>query len=274
VRELNIKHPIVQFFAVGAILFVLNYLFTSGSGSDDQIVINDDNLKEGVKTYQSTWGEYPDSVMLRTILEDEIEREVLFRKGLELHLDNNNDAIKEELAMAAKQYLMAEADLTDPGDEVLRNYYADHESEFSIPDLFDFDQRYFGDSEKMAREAKNRLDKGIQVKGIEGIGMKLRYTDTSLAEIARIFGPEFSEVLASLQPGESSVMQSIWGWHLILLNEINEGSLVDFETNRNIILTSWRQQAQKNYYETVLEDLKSKVSIELSEDSTRYLNSR
>ena len=270
-KDLNIKHPIVQFFLVGLLLFGLNYVFTGKSTSENELVITDTDLENGIKKYLSTWGEYPDSIMLLSILDQEIEQEVLFQKGLELQLDKNNQSIKEQLVLSTREYLISQADLSDPGDSVLLAYMNNHKQKFIVPTRYNFDQFFFENNKASALASKKDLERGIPVKSRVSKNLAGNYK-VSQTEIIQNFGKEFAGSLKGMKTGESAVIKSIWGWHLVSLNDISDESLMDYQQNREMVLNSWREEEQNDYYRSVLNDLKKDVKVAIDIDSLQFLN--
>ena len=123
----NIKNPLLQFFIVGALLFAANYFFTGKSDNGSEVLITQENIDEIRGDFYNIFGENPDSIMMRSLLQREIENEILFQEGITLGLDKNNQAIKEELIATTKQFIMAQVDLSDPGDGVLKQFIEDNQ---------------------------------------------------------------------------------------------------------------------------------------------------
>lgn len=118
----NIKNPLLQFFVVGALLFAANYFLSDNSERTIEILITQENMDDLRKDFYKTFGVYPDSTIMRSLLKTEIENEILFQKGLELGLDKNNEAMKNELIVTTKHFIMAQVDLSDPGDRILKDF--------------------------------------------------------------------------------------------------------------------------------------------------------
>ena len=127
IEGFNIKNPLLQFFVVGALLFAANYFFTGKSDNGSEVLITQENIDEIRGDFYNIFGENPDSIMMRSLLQREIENEILFQEGITLGLDKNNQAIKEELIATTKQFIMAQVDLSDPGDGVLKQFIKDNQ---------------------------------------------------------------------------------------------------------------------------------------------------
>lgn len=267
-KRFKLKNPLFQFFVIGGLLFAIDFWNKSNSElQKDVIFITNEDLRAEVNNHYRTWGKFPDSLMLDAILEREIEKEILFRKGKELKLDVNDQTMKEQLALITKQFILARVDLTDPGDSVLISFKDINEDEFINPAEYSFEQYFFEMDQKMAKKEKTNLLNGGRVYNTQSINLETSYKNVTQHFIAQYFGLDFSIQVKDLEPKDVIVLESIWGWHLVKLNEVFPERIIEFKQNRHIVLNSWRMKEQEIYYNQQFKDLKREVVVDVDFDS-------
>lgn len=273
-KEINIKHPLLQFSVVGVLLFGLNYIVTNQTNRKEQLLIDDSDLENSIQTYSQTWEEIPDSSMVPHLLEQQIEQKVLYEKGLELGLDKNNRRVKELIVLSTKEYLMSQADLSDPGDAVLQLFWKEHKDNFEEPGVYSFEQYFFEADSLKAASAQKQLKLGKTIHGVTNSALSDNYKEVTAIELAKVFGKDFSMELDAVTADEVLVLKSLWGWHVIRMTKVQKGATLSFDSQRQQVLKNWREQQQRMYYEAALNELKRDVKVALTIDSLEYLNTK
>ncbi len=204
---------------------------------------------------------------MSTIINREIEKEALLRKARDLRIVESSPSIRDQITLATKQFIMAQANLSDPGDSILKEYMEDNLHLFRSEERYSFEQYYFDQDKKKAQIEKIKWREGHGVNGSVEINLKLEYKNVSQKYVAEYFGLDFAVELKSFEKGDIEILESIWGWHLLKVYEIVPGHIIDFKENRLMVLNAWRQDEQKNYYEKELQSLIKEFNIDFRMDS-------
>src|ERR1700679_3615798 len=87
------REPLLHFLLIGAAIFAVADL---RGGSDDQhrIVVDRARVTQLTRTYAQQFGGAPSPAMLRTLIANDIDEEILYREGLATGLDPGAEAIR------------------------------------------------------------------------------------------------------------------------------------------------------------------------------------
>ncbi|WKK65735.1 peptidylprolyl isomerase [Lutimonas zeaxanthinifaciens] len=266
-RIINLRNPVFQFFVIGILLFGIDYWNTARSNQTNDGSGLRSNVQSEINKYYRVWSQFPDSSIMSTIINREIEKEALLRKARDLRIVESSPSIRNQIALATKQFIMAEVNLSDPGDSILKEYMEDNLHLFRSEERYSFEQYYFDQDKKKAQIKKIRWREGHGVNGSVEINLKLEYKNVSQKYVSEYFGLDFAVELKSFEKGDIEILESIWGWHLLKVYEIVPGHIIDFKENRLMVLNAWRQDEQKNYYEKELQSLIKEFNIDFRMDS-------
>src|SRR5271165_7518988 len=104
-----LRQPLLHFLLIGLALFAV-YAYThrgrGGVESSRQIVLNLDELRQMDMYFASQWHRQPTPAEFQAMVEDKVREEVLYREGLALGLDKDDEIVKRR--MAQKMQFLAE----------------------------------------------------------------------------------------------------------------------------------------------------------------------
>ena len=99
-RRLNVRglarEPLLHFLAIGLALFLLYGHVSPGDSDSHRIVISQSQLDDMVRQYQSTWTRSPTSAETRRLIDAYVHDEIVYREGLSMGLDKDDDVIKPQ----------------------------------------------------------------------------------------------------------------------------------------------------------------------------------
>lgn len=203
-------------------------------------------------------------------------KEAIKKKGL--IMEEVKGYLKKRLltAKAKEQEITAKARISD---EELRDYYQKNKNGFNKPEELRASHILIGvDPAASAeeREKKLKLAKDILAKikaGEDFVKLAMRYsTDERTAPIGGDIGPFHKGMMAdealekavlSLKVGEvSDVVESLYGYHIIVLTDRKPPTQLSFDDVRVDIKVRLEKKKADELYKKWMEDLKAKAKIE------------
>jgi parvulin-like peptidyl-prolyl isomerase len=202
-----------------------------------------------------------------------------FEKALELQgitLEEYREQVKEQLITfrLISQEVRGEIEVKD---EQIKTYYNQHPELFTESDQYKLRHIYIGFGYDAGPEIKSEifdLLSGIRSQieaGESFLKMAKKYSETPTAPNGGDLGyfaknellPEFKSRVEKLKPGQlSPVFKHGGGVHLILLEEIKEGQLMEFENIKQKTSNFLYQKETMERYDLWLTRLKAKTHIE------------
>jgi hypothetical protein len=269
-----LREPLLHFFALGLLIFLL-YTWQSGEVDEaDAIVISRGQQTNLLETFERTWGRPPTQDEFRGLVQEFLREEIAYREASSMELDRNDTVIRRRLRQ--KLELLAEdlATIAPPTQSELEASYAANGESFRTEARYSFEQIDFsadrrGDrAESDARALLATLQSGEPVAEPDRLGdsrvLPAEVSSAGEREIAATFGDEFAAALAALAPGQwSGPVRSGFGWHLVRLAERVPGQIPPLaeveERVRNELLVVRRREALDALYA----NLAAQYSIQL-----------
>ena len=149
-----LREPLIHFLLLGAILFGVYAYAERGHGGVEQskqIRLTIDDLSQMVLVFRSQWRRDPTPEELRSLVEDKVHEEVLYREALALGIDKDDTIVKRR--MAQKMQFLAEdvAAAREPALEELGTWYEANRDQFAFPPRVSFRHLYFSPDRRGAR---------------------------------------------------------------------------------------------------------------------------
>jgi len=207
-RRLNVRglarEPLLHFLAIGLALFLLYGHVSPGDSDSHRIVISQSQLDDMVRQYQSTWTRSPTSAETRRLIDAYVHDEIVYREGLSMGLDKDDDVIKRRIRQ--KYELIAEEDKrSEPTEADLAAYLKEHPAQFIRPAIVTFDQVYFDPaitSPEAVSAIKAALQKGANPAILGQPSMLPRHiVNGEIDLVARDFGDDFGKQVAKAPVG-------------------------------------------------------------------------
>ena len=207
-RRLNVRglarEPLLHFLAIGLALFLLYGHVSPGDSDSHRIVISQSQLDDMVRQYQSTWTRSPTSAETRRLIDAYVHDEIVYREGLSMGLDKDDDVIKRRIRQ--KYELIAEEDKrSEPTEADLAAYLKEHPAQFIRPAIVTFDQVYFDPaitSPEAVSAIKASLQKGANPAILGQPSMLPRHiVNGEIDLVARDFGDDFGKQVAKAPVG-------------------------------------------------------------------------
>lgn len=267
--------PLVHFFAVGALVFGAYWLHAPQPSAADskKIEISADDVRQIVVAWLAQGRSPPTRDQLRSLIDQKVSEEVLFREGQALGLDRNDQIIKRRVAQKMDFLAADVAALQEPDKGELERWYAAHAERFAVPPHLGFRQLYFSPDRHRgnARDAAQAALRAIAGKAADSAEVAAFADPTTLRGyyshvtpqlMLKEFGPAFAQELFRLEPGGwRGPIQSGYGWHLVWIDSMEQGRVPSFAEVEADVKSAWRDARYQEIKRTALEEMRSHYTV-------------
>jgi parvulin-like peptidyl-prolyl isomerase len=271
-----LKEPLVHFVLFGVVVFGAYLLFKApveATHKKDSIEITAEDVAQMVFAWRAQGRPELTQDQLQSLIDQKIAEEVLFREGIALGLDQNDEVIKRRIAQKM-DFLAADiAELQELEKDELTEWYSAHKSEFALPPRASFRHLYFspdkrgGAAKDDAATAKaaiqGRAPGTLELAGIaDQFVLRSYYANTSPYQLLKEFGPGFAEELFELKPGDwSDPIRSGYGWHLVWVEKIEPGRIPTLDEVEDDVRMAWRNQRYQEIKKSALDEMLSRYEV-------------
>lgn len=266
------KKPITQILIFGFLLAII-LLIVFGpklpSEDDNKVVIGDAVVAQLIANWQRTWNRMPTMQELRTVMDNHVREEILYREALNQNLDENNAVVRRGLIQ--QMNMLSESQGADKPitDEAIEAYYDLRKDRFFTKPAYTFTQIYFDVDTTMERLESIRNDlnrKNIppDSKDLPGISSMLRkhFDKAPSTEINRVMGQEFSQQLNELELNAwTGPVRSGFGNHLIYISKKTSPEPIPIDLVRENIITELRYEEVNASKEQFFTELRQQYEV-------------
>ncbi len=253
-----LKDPLVLFLALGVLIFLVGALGFTDDG-DTLIEVGEPDLNRIQDQWQAQMGRPPTAQELDGLVEQFIREEAYFREAKRMSLDQDDVIVRRRLVQKLR-FLTEDIATGQPATESeLLAYYEDNADRYRRPTRYTFSHRYFStdrrDDARADAEAA-RVDGNIAG---DPFMLQRSYAARSARDIGNLFGADFADALAALEPDErwQGPLRSAYGWHLVQLEARLPEVLPPYDEVANRVSSDLnlerREQANDAYYANLLE---------------------
>ena len=263
-----LREPLLQFLALGAMLFALHGLVGKKSGeAPGKIVVSASRIANLGDSFARTWRRSPSEQELQGMIEDYIRDEVFYREGRAAGLDRD-DAIIRRRVRQKMEFFAEEMAVPEPSDEQLAAYLAANPERFRAEDQFTFRQVFLSATrrantiESDSKQVASVLNQagGALETTILGDPFLLgdEFRNVSPAKLTSIFGEDFSRKIAAMETGRwQGPISSGFGQHFVFISERISGGSPPLDAVRPAVRREWataqRLEAERALYASLRE---------------------
>ncbi|MDD5644688.1 MAG: peptidylprolyl isomerase [bacterium] len=279
----------VKFFFV--ICFMsLQILAGFASGEDVVAVVNGRKITAGdfrnKLKVSVTPSAYDDEEVRKQVIESMIINSLIYDLALEKGIDKDEELLEriEDIKKSMASQIFIEREVIDKialTDKDARQYYNEHSEEFVVPERIkashiliqlpeDADDDVKKKAKKVAEDTLKRLKKGekfdVLAEELSDCPSSKRGGDLGFFALGQMV-PEFESAAFELEVGETSqVVETRFGYHIIMVTDRQETEKIDFDENKDRIKQVLLQKKRNDVLQKWLEDIKSKADIKINEE--------
>ncbi len=271
-----LRDPLVQFLVIGVALFLVYGALNHGGsrpGSSYQIALTIDDVRQLQNTFAAQWQRAPSPEEMRSLEENRVREEVLYREALLLGLDKDDVIIKRRLAQ--KMQFLAEdvAAAHQSTTAELEAWYEKNSDRFALPSRVSFRHLYFSPDRRGERAHDDAMNALVEI-GREPEGPKAttdladrfmfqdHYADLTPKDLEREFGAQFASAVLKLQPGSwQGPVESGYGWHLVFVDSVIPGRIPAFEEVEEDVKGAWLSDQKRDAWQRAYEQMRAKYTV-------------
>lgn len=264
-----LSEPLVHFVAAGLVLLAASKLHGDGDGAN-RIVITPQREAQLANRYAMQFGASPSRETLAQLVDQEIEEEILFRRGVALGLERDDEIVRRRVVQKM-QFLLHDVQAPpEPQEAELSAYFELHAERYRTPPRVTFSHVFFsadkGDDEARARarHALERLDHGDPASHWgDSFPDLLHFAAYDPEQVDRLFGrSEFAAAAFSVAPGRwMGPYRSGYGWHLIRVEARQEQRQPTFADVRERVRTDYLLDEQERRNVAALDALAGEYEV-------------
>ncbi|MHC4554814.1 MAG: peptidyl-prolyl cis-trans isomerase [Planctomycetota bacterium] len=270
------KEPLFYFFLLGTVIFGIHAFLKANSSKESdryEVQITSSDVDWLRNRWNKLMSRDPTPDELQGLIDSMIREEILYREAVAMGLDEKDTVVRRRLAQKMEFLFKDLADMAQPSDQQLTDYFKENQDRYRIPANITFTHIFFSSdkrSQTAQADAAAAFEK-IQQRNINhenalSLGdpfMKgLAFGDQSTDQVARIFGNYFSEKLEVLETGKwQGPVRSSYGWHLVYIDKLIPTSVPELEQVRSKVQIDYVSQNRDKVNRQVYEDISARYSV-------------
>ena len=226
-----LREPLVHFLALGALLFLFFEWRGGAAGPGSmRIVVTPGLVQHLASGFARTWQRPPTQAELKGLVDEHVKEEIATREAVAMGLDRDDTVIRRRLRQKLEFLVEEEAAQAPPSEADLRSWLERHPQVFQAEPRAALRQVFLSVQRRgaAARAEAERLLARLRTAGpgasVDELGdpsmLPRELPLGPVSEVARTFGPDFAQGVASLPTGQwSGPVTSSYGLHLVLVTE-------------------------------------------------------
>lgn len=275
------KQPVVQFMCIGLLMFLINtFVVKAGDNNEEdkyKVYLSRSEVKSMEEIWLSKWQRPPTEMELEGMVNQYIEKAILFKEAVKIGLNKNDNIIRQRLAQKLE---FLSNDLVKPdsatADEV-QEYFELNIEKYTTPEKVTVTQLYVnhkihGDS--LDNEVKSRLSKlnslnasstNINIYG-DQFTLQTYFPDIPKIELAKLFGREFVANVFELETEKwIGPVNSQYGAHLVYISHKSPAIVPEFETVTILVTEDLQRKKQIELNNLYIDGILSRYEVIIEE---------
>ncbi len=255
-----LRHPLLHFLALGALVFVLDDWLRPES--DRPIVVNQALINTMQRDLQRRGDS--DEASLERAIDSHIEEAILVREARRLGLDQGDPIVRRRLAQVMRFFLAETHQPREPSQAELEAHLQTHAERYRQPARVSFEHHFFqgAQAEERCQKAALALAAKEPIKG-DAFAHGQRMTAQSQIRLEQRFGPGFAARVMTLEAQPTWVkLKSAFGLHLVRLSAKQPAGIPPFETVASALRKDWLRTQNKRQVSEALMRLKARYVVE------------
>ncbi len=261
-----LREPLLQFFALGALISVLFAVFDDSPApvSTDTIIVSQDDVQRLAEGFTATWRRPPTQSELDHLIDAFVREEVYVREALAIGLDRDDPVIRRRLQMKMEILTESGAAAIAPDDVTLKAHLAANTERFMQPPRVAFEQVMLDDGvgRETVKTIQARLEAGGEPDGVRPSLLPTVLPASPPQVIDGVFGSGFFDAVSALPVGAwAGPVTSSLGVHLVRVTEGHKARLPLLSEIRDRVESDWRAGQIALLREERFETLASRYKI-------------
>jgi hypothetical protein len=258
-----LREPLLQFLALGAMLFALYGVVGKRSAEPaEKIVVSASRIANLGDGFLRTWRRSPSEQELQGLIDDYVRDEVFYREGRAAGLDRDDVIIRRRVRQKM-EFIAEEMSAPEPSDEQLTAYLTSNPERFRADDQITFRQIFLSatrransiesDSKQVAAVLAS-ADATVDTATLgDPFLLGEEFRGMSATKVTNQFGESFAKRILVMEKGRwQGPVSSGFGQHFVFISERVSGGLPPLDDIRPAVRREWvnarRLEAEQKLY--------------------------
>ena len=273
-----LKEPLLHFLLIGVALFFIYHVSVDHNTlnkSQDLIVVSNTDIERLTLIFKKTWNRNPNSQELKSLIDDYVKEEILYREALKLGLDKDDTIVRRRMRQKMEFFINDISNETEPSEEDLSKFFKENKEKFTFESEITFYQLFFeakvsNKTNLELDDLKNQLNqKKIKINDTkvysESIILPFFLDKASESEVNNKFGKKFNEEIIKQEKHIwSGPINSTYGYHLVYIDKVIDEYIPELSEIRNLVEEEWKlvlnKKLENKYFEEKLNHYKIKIN--------------
>jgi hypothetical protein len=247
-----VREPFVHFVLLGIAIFALHAIVRS---DDDRrtIVVTDRVLETLRQDYEQRLGSPPDAEQRAALVAGWVVEEVLYREALRLGIDEGDIIVRRRLVQSMRFLTEDATPLGRPDESQLQAILDANPERYAQPrrstgrHVFVSCDRHGDACEAVAAQLLTALAVGTEPSTLGDPFIRgATFQAASEADLSSVFGAGFAAGVSRLSVGPwTGPIGSIFGLHLVEINDVQEAQLPAVDGSREALAEAWFERERE-----------------------------
>jgi len=264
-----LREPLFHFLLIGIALFVVHDQVAAPNRASKSIVVSEALVDQLAREYEARWTRKASDRELDALVEAHVRDEILYREGMALGLDRDDELIRRRVRQKFEVIAEEESARSMPSDADLEAYLTANAGRFIAPAKVSFEQIFFdahgtpADLERAIDEARRALARGADPARLGQASMLPgRVEATAQPLVARDFGAEFARQLEAAPLGQwSGPIRSAFGAHLVRVTAREPAARPELDAVRQAVARDWEGERRESARDENYRKLRSRYTV-------------
>lgn len=258
-----LREPLLHFMVLGALVYLAARQF-DGESARYRIDAGPAQRARIATTYQQQYGTPPTERQLQYLLDQYVRSEILFREGLALGLDRDDEIVRRRVVQKI-EFLNEDVAAIEASDAELERFFAGHQSRYVAPASVSFQQVFFSADLKGEGDARRRAQNALtsSVRAGDRFEGGDEFAGLSNSQAQRLFGDsQLSAALFTVPTGQwVGPFRSAFGWHLVRIDHRDAAQAPPLASVKDRVLSDYLAAERDRRNEVEFRRLASKYKI-------------
>ena len=264
-----LQEPLLHFLLIGIALFVVHDQVAAPNRAGKSIVVSEAVVDQLARDYEARWTRKASDRELDALVEAHVRDEILYREGMALGLDRDDELIRRRVRQKFEVIAEEESARSMPSDADLEAYLTANAGRFTAPAKVSFEQIFFdahgtsADLERAIAEARRALTRGADPARLGQASMLPgRVEATAQPLVARDFGAEFARQLDVAPLGQwSGPIRSGFGAHLVRVTAREPAQRPELDAVRQAVARDWEGERRESARDENYRKLRARYTV-------------
>ena len=265
-----LRDPLVIFLLLGVGVFTFDRWREPGDTERYIIEVTETQVNGIRARWAAQFGRTPTDQELRTLLDEAIKEEILYREAQRLALDRDDAIVRRRLAQKMTFILEDTTKVEAPRQDAVKAYFAVHTERYREPTRTTFAHVFLsGDrttdpaSDSITLLRTLRADTNDDWRTLGDPFMLLReYAGRTDREITELFGGQFAAAMATLGVGEwEGPVDSAYGTHLVRVISRTESTMPALDQVRHQVTKDLLEARRREQNQAAFEAVRERYEV-------------